>query len=255
MPTTNSNPIAIVTGGSRGLGRATVEALARRGVPSIFTYHTNKSAADEVIESVRRSGARAVALQLDTGDTQAFPAFAEEIRRVLREWGAEHFNYLVNMAGTSHEGLFGEVTEEDFDAAYRVHAKGPFFLTQTLLPLIADGGRIVNISSGLTRFAYPGRITYAAMKGAVEVMTHYMAKELGPRRIAVNTVAPGAIQTDFSGGIVRDNPDVAHHIAETTALGRPGLPDDIGPMIASLLSEDNRWVNAQRIEVSGGQAI
>ncbi|GBQ25433.1 oxidoreductase [Acetobacter estunensis NRIC 0472] len=253
MPETNT--IAIVTGGSRGLGRATVEALARRGVSSIFTYHTNRSAADEVLDSVEQSGTRAVALQLDTGDTHAFPAFAEEVQRVLRTWDAERFNYLVNMAGTSHEGLFGEVTEDDFDAAYHVHAKGPFFLTQTLLPLIADGGRIVNISSGLTRFAYPGRIVYAAMKGAVEVMTHYMARELGPRRIAVNTVAPGAIQTDFSGGMVRDNLDIVRHIAEVTALGRPGLPDDIGPMIASLLSEDNRWVNAQRIEVSGGQAI
>lgn len=253
MPETNT--IAIVTGGSRGLGRATVEALARRGVSSIFTYHTNRSAADEVVENVQSSGARAVALPLDTGDTHAFPAFADEVRRVLREWGAARFNHLVNMAGTSHSGLFGEVTEEDFDAAYRVHAKGPFFLTQTLLPLIAEGGRIVNISSGLTRFSYPGWIAYAAMKGAVEVMTRYMAKELGARRIAVNTVAPGAIQTDFSGGMVRDNPDIAHHIAEITALGRPGLPDDIGPMIASLLSENNRWVNAQRIEVSGGQAI
>jgi len=174
---------------------------------------------------------------------------------VLDEWEAERFNFLVNMAGTSHSGPFDEVKQEDFDAAYRVHLKGPFFLTQTLLPLIADGGRIVNISSGLTRIIYPGRIAYGSMKGAVEVMTRYMAKELGPRRIAVNTVAPGAIQTDFSGGAVRDNPEVARHIVEATALGRPGLPDDIGPMIASLLSDDNRWVNAQRIEVSGGQAI
>lgn len=247
--------IALVTGGSRGLGRSTVEALARRGVSLIFTYHANKSAADEVVGSVERSGARAVALQLDTSKIQAFPAFADKIRRTLTEWGAERFDYLVNMAGTSQSGLLGEVTEADFDAAYSVHVKGPFFLTQELLPLIADGGRIVNISSGLTRFAYPGRIAYASMKGAVEVMTHYMAKELAPRRIAVNTVAPGAIQTDFSGGVVRDNPDIARHIAEATALGRPGLPDDIGRMIASLLSEDNRWINAQRIEVSGGQAI
>ncbi|GBQ62064.1 oxidoreductase [Ameyamaea chiangmaiensis NBRC 103196] len=247
--------IALVTGGSRGLGRSTVEALARRGVSSIFTYHANRAAADEVVGTVEHSGARAVALQLDTSNISAFPPFLEEVRTVLGEWGAERFDYLVNMAGTSHSGPFGEVTEEDFDAAYRVHVKGPFFLTQTLLPLIADGGRIVNISSGLTRFTYPGRIVYASMKGAVEVMTHYMARELGPRRIAVNTVAPGAIQTDFSGGAVRDNPEVARHIAEATALGRPGLPDDIGPMIASLLSEDNRWVNAQRIEVSGGQCI
>ena len=250
-----SSPIALVTGGSRGLGRSTVEALARRGVSSILTYNSNRAAADEVVAGVQQLGARAVALQLDTGDTRRFPGFVDDVRRVLAEWGAERFDYLVNMAGTSHSGSFNEVTEEDFDAAYRVHVKGPFFLTQALLPLMADGGRIVNISSGLTRIIYPGRIAYGAMKGAVEVMTRYMAKELGPRRIAVNTVAPGAIQTDFSGGVVRDNPEVARHIAEATALGRAGLPDDIGPMIAALLSEDNRWVNAQRIEVSGGQAI
>ena len=249
------SPIALVTGGSRGLGRSTVEALARRGVPSILTYNSNHAAADEVVAGVQASGARAVALQLDTGDTRRFPGFVDEVRRVLGDWGAGRFDYLVNMAGTSHGGAFTEVSEEDFDAAYRVHVKGPFFLTQALLPLVADGGRIVNISSGLTRIIYPGRIAYGSMKGAVEVMTRYMAKELGPRRIAVNTVAPGAIQTDFSGGVVRDNPEVARHIAEATALGRPGLPDDIGPMIASLLSEDNRWVNAQRIEVSGGQGI
>ena len=250
-----SSPTALVTGGSRGLGRSTVEALARRGVSSILTYNSNHAAADEVVTTVRPSGARAIALQLDTSDTRRFGDFADEIRRVLAQWGVERFNFLVNMAGTSHSGSFNEVTEEDFDAAYRVHVKGPFFLTQALLPLIADGGRIVNISSGLTRIINPGRIAYGSMKGAVEVMTRYMAKELGPRRIAVNAVAPGAIQTDFSGGIVRDNPEVARHIAETTALGRPGLPDDIGPMIASLLSEESRWVNAQRIEVSGGQAI
>jgi NAD(P)-dependent dehydrogenase (short-subunit alcohol dehydrogenase family) len=250
-----ANAIAIVTGGSRGLGRSTVEALARRGVSSIFTYHSNKPAADQVVGTVGRNGGRAVALQLDTGNISAFGGFVTNVQHILNEWGTERFDYLVNMAGTSHNGLFGEVTEEDLDAAYRVHVKGPLFLTQRLLPLIADGGRIVNISSGLTRFTYPGRIAYASMKGAVEVMTRYMAKELGPRRIAVNTVAPGAIQTDFSGGVVRDNPDIARHIAEATALGRPGLPDDIGPMIASLLSDDNRWVNAQRIEVSGGQAI
>lgn len=250
-----SSRIALVTGGSRGLGRATVEALASRGISSIFTYHNNTRAADEVIAAVEQAGGRAVALQLDTGDTSIFARFADEVRRVLGELGAEQFDFLVNMAGTSHSGLLADVTEDDLDAAYRVHVKGPLFLTQRLLPLIADGGRIVNISSGLTRIIYPGRIAYGAMKGAVEVMTRYMARELGPRRIAVNTVAPGAIQTDFSGGIVRDNPEVHRHIAETTALGRPGQPDDIGPMIASLLSEDNRWVNAQRIEVSGGQSI
>ena len=250
-----SSPIALVTGGSRGLGRSTVEALALRGVSSILTYNTNRNAADEVVAAVQQAGGRAVALHLDTSDTGAFSGFADEVRGVLGTWDAERLDFLVNMAGTSHSGAFTDVAEEDFDAAYRIHVKGPFFLTQTLLPLIADGGRIVNISSGLTRIIYPGRIAYGAMKGAVEVMTRYMAKELGPRRIAVNTVAPGAIQTDFSGGMVRDNPEVKRHIAEATALGRPGLPDDIGPMIASLLSEDNRWVNAQRIEVSGGQSI
>ncbi len=252
---TSPSPIALVTGGGRGLGRSTVEALARRGVSSILTYNSNAEAAASVAETVKACGVRAAPLRLDTGDTSQFTRFADEVRAVLASWGAERFDFLVNMAGTSHAGAFGEVTEEDFDAAYRVHVKGVFFLTQTLLPLIADGGRIVNVSSGLTRIIYPGRSAYGAMKGAVEVMTRYMAKELGSRRIAVNTVAPGAIQTDFSGGMVRDNPEVARHIAEATALGRPGLPDDIGPMIASLLSEDNRWINAQRIEVSGGQAI
>ncbi len=250
-----SYPIALITGGSRGLGRSTVEALARRGISSILTYNTNVEAAAEVVAAVERAGARAVALRLETGDTGSFATFADEVRQVLAHWSADRFDFLVNNAGTSHAGAFGQVTEADFDAAYRIHVKGVFFLTQTLLPLIADGGRIVNVSSGLTRIIYPGRIAYGAMKGAVEVMTRYMAKELGPRRIAVNTVAPGAIQTDFSGGVVRDNPEVNRHISEVTALGRPGLPDDIGPMIASLLSEDNRWINAQRIEVSGGQAI
>ena len=247
--------IALVTGGSRGLGRSTVEALARRGVSSIFTYNSNREAADAVVASVERAGARAAALRLDTGDSAAFPAFTTEIRKVLQGWGAERFDYLVNNAGTSHHAPIAEVTEADFDALYRVHFKGVFFLTQALLPLIADGGRIVNVSSGLTRFAYPGSAAYASMKGAVEVLTRYLARELGTRGIAANTVAPGAVQTDFSGGMVRDNPEINRRISEATALGRPGLPDDIGPMIAGLLSDDNRWINAQRIEVSGGMMI
>ena len=247
--------IALVTGGSRGLGRSTVLALAERGVGAVFTYNSNRTAADEVVARAEQTGVRATALRLDTGDTGAFAAFADDVRAVLGGWGAERLDYLVNNAGTSHHAGIMQVSEADFDALYRVHLKGVFFLTQALLPLIADGGRIVNISSGLTRIVYPGSAAYGSMKGAVEVLTRYMAKELGPRRIAVNVVAPGAIQTDFSGGMVRDNPEVNKHVAEATALGRPGLPDDIGPMIASLLSEDNRWINAQRIEVSGGQAI
>jgi NAD(P)-dependent dehydrogenase (short-subunit alcohol dehydrogenase family) len=248
-------PIALITGGSRGLGRSTVEALARRSIDSIFTYNTNRAAADEVIAAVQQTGRRATAIRLDTGDSAAFAGFAAEVRRVLEDWGVERVDFLVNNAGTSHHAPISEVTEEDFDALYRIHLKGVFFLTQMLLPLIADGGRIVNVSSGLTRIIYPGSSAYGTMKGAVEVLTKYLAKELGSRRIAVNVVAPGPVQTDFSGGMVRDNPDVNRQISQVTALGRPGLPDDIGPMIASLLSEDNRWVNAQRIEVSGGMLI
>ena len=169
--------------------------------------------------------------------------------------GGNRFDYLVNNAGTSHHAALGEITEADLDALYAVHLKGVLLLTQRMLPLLNDGGRIVNLSSGLTRVAYPGSAAYGAMKGAVEVLTRYMAKELGQRRIAVNTVAPGAVETDFSGGMVRDNPEVNKAVSAATALGRPGLPDDIGPMIASLLSEDNRWINAQRIEVSGGMAL
>ncbi len=203
----------------------------------------------------RRAGGRAVALRLDVGDSAAFAGFAAEVRRVLNGWGVERLDFLVNNAGTSHHAPITEVTEEDFDTLYRVHLRGVFFLTQTLLPLLADGGRIVNVSSGLTRIIYPGSAAYAVMKGAVELLTKYLAKELGARRIAVNVVAPGAVQTDFSGGMVRDDPEVNRRISQATALGRPGLPDDIGPMIASLLSEDHRWVNAQRIEVSGGMMI
>ncbi|MEO8411705.1 MAG: SDR family oxidoreductase [Propionivibrio sp.] len=247
--------IVLVTGGSRGLGRSTVLSLAKRGVDSIFTYHSNRAEADKVVAEVRAARQNAIALQLDTGSVGSFGAFVDRVRAALKELGAQHFDYLVNNAGTSHHALIEKTTEEELDSLYNVHFKGVFFLTQKLLPLISDGGRIVNISSGLTRFAYPGSASYASMKGAIEVLTRYLAKELGPRGIAVNTVAPGAIATDFSGGMVRDNPELNQQIASVTALGRTGLPDDIGPMIAALLSDDNRWVNAQRIEVSGGMNI
>jgi len=247
--------IAIVTGGSRGLGRNTVLSLAARGIDSIFTYHSNEAQAGQVAALVAETGRKARALQLDTGDTSAFDAFVNDVRTTLADWGADRFDFLVNNAGTSHHNSIEKTTEAEFDALYNVHFKGVFFLTQKLLPLIRDGGRIVNISSGLTRIIVPESAPYGSMKGAVEVLTKYMAKELAPRRIAVNVVAPGAIQTDFSGGMVRDNPELNKRIADMTALGRAGLPDDIGPMIASLLSEDNRWVNAQRIEVSGGMSI
>lgn len=258
MTHTSDSPVrvALVTGGSRGLGRSTVLALAERGVDSVFTYHSNEVEAEKVVAAVSERGRRAVALQLDTGDTTAFPAFVERLRPVVDDLGSGRLDYLVNNAGTGHHASIETTTEDDFDALYRVHLKGVFFLTQALLPLLKDdGGRIVNLSSGLARFAFPGSAAYASMKGAVEVLTRYLAKELGPRGITANVVAPGAIATDFSGGMVRDNPEVNQQIAGVTALGRVGQPEDIGPMIASLLSDDNRWITAQRVEVSGGMLI
>ena len=252
---TPSAPIAIVTGGSRGLGRNTVLSLARRGVQSIFTYNSNRSEAEKVAALVSEAGAKAVALQLDTGKIRTFDDLVGKVRAALRRLGAERFDYLINNAGTSHHNAFDQTTEAELDDLYNVHFKGVFFLTQKLLPLMKDGGRIVNVSSGLTRITIPGSTSYASMKGAIEVLTRYLAKELGPRRIAVNTVAPGAIETDFSGGMIRDNPEMNKRVSEMTALGRAGVPDDIGPMIASLVSEDDRWINAQRIEVSGGMVI
>jgi NAD(P)-dependent dehydrogenase (short-subunit alcohol dehydrogenase family) len=252
---TTAARIAIVTGGSRGLGRTTVLSLAKRGVHSIFTYHSNRPEADKVAALAQEAGVQAVALQLDTGNVRAFDEFVGRVRDALRRLGTERFDYLVNNAGTSHYNAIEKTTEAEFDSLYNIHLKGVFFLTQKLLPLMNDGGRIVNVSSGLTRFTHPGRASYASMKGAIEVLTRYLAKELGPRRIAVNTVAPGAIATDFSGGMVRDNPEVNKRIADMTALGRVGQPEDIGPMVASLVSEDDRWINGQRIEVSGGMAL
>ncbi|HEV3261852.1 MAG TPA: SDR family oxidoreductase [Gemmataceae bacterium] len=259
MTTDNSRSstttIAVVTGGSRGLGRNTVLSLARRGVDSIFTYRSNRAEAERVVGLVAEMGRQAVAVPLDTGDVSAFDPFVRSVQQALAGLNADRFDYLVNNAGISHHKAFDQTTEEELDRLYNVHFKGVFFLTQKLLPLIRDGGRVVNVSSGLTRITVPGSGAYASMKGAVEVLTRYLAKELGPRGIAINTVAPGAIATDFSGGMVRDNPEMNKRVAEMTALGRAGQPDDIGPMIASLLSEDNRWVNGQRIEVSGGMAL
>ncbi|WP_322093285.1 SDR family NAD(P)-dependent oxidoreductase [Paraburkholderia bannensis] len=247
-----SSKIAIVTGGSRGIGRDAVLCLARRGVDTILTYKSNREEAEKVVALVEQAGARAVALQLDTGDSGAVGGFAEAVRTALGTLGAQRFDYLVNNAGISSSSNLESITEAEMDALYDVHFKGVLFLTQKLLPLINDGGRIVNISSGLARFAMPNRIGYGSIKAAVEALTRYMAVELAPRRIAVNVVAPGAIATDFSGGIVRDNPQVNKAVAEHTALGRVGLPQDVGPVIAGLLSDEFGWVNAQRIEVAGG---
>lgn len=247
--------IAIVTGGSRGMGRDTVLRLAERGVSSIVTYNTRQDEADKVVTAVREAGAAAVALRLNVGEASTFDAFVGRVGDALATLGAERFDYLVNNAGTSSTATLADGTEAELDAQFAVHFKGPFLLTQKLLPLMNDGGRIVNISSALARFSYPGRTIYGPMKAAVEALTRYMALELGPRRIAVNVVAPGAIATDFSGGIVRDNPEVARTLASHTALGRVGGPEDVGPVIAGLLSDAFGWVNAQRIEVAGGIQI
>jgi NAD(P)-dependent dehydrogenase (short-subunit alcohol dehydrogenase family) len=248
--------ITLVTGASRGLGRNTALSIARHGGDVVVTYQSRAENAQQVVAEIEAMGRKALAFQLDTGDADAFEPFAARLRTALQQkWGRDTFDHLVNNAGHGDYALIGQTTQEQFDRLVNVHFKGVYFLTQALLPLIADGGRIVNLSSGLTRLAYPGYAAYAAVKGAVEVLSLYMAKELGARGIAVNTVAPGAIETDFGGGAVRDNPDLNKTFAAMTALGRVGVPDDIGPMIASLLSPDSRWVNAQRIEVSGGQGI
>ncbi len=250
------NKIALVTGGSRGLGKNTVLALANNGVDVIFTFNNQQQEANAVVSEAQDLGVKAAALQLDVGNTKGFKDFAARLQTQLQDqWQRNDFDFLVNNAGIGIHVSFMETTEEQFDTLMNIHLKGTFFLTQTLLPYLKEGGRIVNISTGLTRFSYPGYAAYASMKGGIEVLSRYMAKELGTRGIAVNVVAPGAIETDFGGGAVRDNAQLNHQIAAMTALGRAGVPDDIGPAIASLLSQSNRWINAQRIEISGGMML
>lgn len=245
--------IALITGASRGLGRSAALHLADQGSDLILTYQSNREAASQVVEAIQAKGRRAVALPLDVGDSTSFPAFVEQVRAALDEtWHIDRFDHLINNAGIGINTSFADTSEAQFDTLMRIHLKGPFFLTQRLLPLIADGGRIVNISSGLARFCMPGFAAYATMKGGVEVLTRYLAKELGERGIVVNTLAPGAIETDFGGGVIRDNQEANAQVAGATALGRVGLPDDIGGAIAALLSPGNGWVNGQRIEVAGG---
>ncbi len=251
-----SPSIALVTGGSRGLGKSTALHLARHGHGVILTYRSKQAEAAEVVAQIEAMGQKAVALALNVSDSGSFSGFATQVRdALLAQWSRTTFNVLINNAGTGTHASLIDTSEAQFDELVNVHFKGVFFLTQKLLPVMADGGRIVNLSSGLTRFALPGYAAYASMKGAVEVMTRYMAKELGARGIAVNTVAPGAIATDFGSGAVRDTPQLNAFVASQTALGRVGEADDIGAMVASLVSTDNRWINAQRIEVSGGMFV
>lgn len=247
--------IAIITGGNRGLGRNMALHLARKGVDSIITYRNGREQADAVVAEIGQLGAKAAALQLDVGDSSRFTAFAGSVRSLLQQWGRPDFDFLVNNAGIGIHSPIIETTEQQFDELVNIHFKGVFFLTQEFLPLLRDGGHILNVSSGLTRFSLPGYAAYAAMKGGIEVLTKYLARELGSRGIRVNVLAPGAIETDFGGGAVRDNADINRFVAEQTALGRVGLPDDIGGLVAVLLSEESGWVNGQRIEASGGMFL
>lgn len=248
--------IALITGASRGLGKNAALHLAAQGIDIIGTYNSRADEAQALVAEIESLGGRAAMLQLDVGRSERFAAFASEVDRVLRtHFDQPHFDFLINNAGIGTHANFADTTVGQFDLLMNVHLKGPFFLTQTLLPLLNDGGRIINVSSGLTRFSLPGYGAYAAMKGAMEVLTRYQAKELGARRISVNTLAPGAIETDFGGGTVRDNADINQMVASNTALGRVGLPDDIGAAIALLLAPGSQWINGQRIEASGGMFL
>jgi len=245
--------IALITGANRGIGRSTALQLARDGVDILLTYRSHAEEAATVVDEIRALGATAVALQLDIADVSSFDPFVASVREVLQQtWQRDSFDFLVNNAGAQVAGDVADVTEGDFDLLVNIHFKGVFFLTQKLIPLIADGGSIVNLSTGLTRAAAPQRVIYASVKGAVEVLTRYLAFELGARGITVNTIAPGAVATDFSDGVLRANEQLQALIASVTALGRTAVADDIGPAIAALLGDGNRWVTGQRIEVSGG---
>lgn len=248
--------VVIITGGSRGLGKSSALKLAEAGHDVILTYRSKIEEANDVVTQIEKMGRKAAALQLDVSNSKSFSDFAGSVKNILKtKWDREDFDFLVNNAGVGIYGSILETTEEQFDELMNIHFKGTFFLTQKLLPIIKDGGRILNISTGLTRFAVPNYGAYASMKGAIEVLTKYMAKELGPRKIAVNVLAPGAIETDFGGGHARDNKDINQFLASQTALGRVGLPDDIGGMVASILSDNSGWMNAQRIEASGGMFL
>lgn len=252
----NNNKIALVTGGSRGLGKDMALKLAEKGIDVVLTYHTNQAKANEVVAQIVALGQRAFAFQLDTSDIKTFDGFLQKVTAHLQEkTGRPNFDFLINNAGTGLYATVDKTTEAQFDEMLNIHFKGVYFLTQKALPFINDGGRIINISSGLARFSLPGFSAYASMKGAVEVFTRYLAKELGPRGIAANIVAPGAIATDFGGGANRDDEEKRAIVANITALGRVGEAEDIGGVVAFLCTDDASWINGQRIEVSGGMLV
>jgi NAD(P)-dependent dehydrogenase (short-subunit alcohol dehydrogenase family) len=250
------NKIALVTGGSRGLGKNAALRLAENGADVVITYKSREAEAQKVVEEIVAKSRKAIALQLDTGDIQSFDSFFARVSVVLKQhWNRTDFDFLVNNAGIDSHSLISQTQEGQFDALFNVHFKGVYFLTQKSLSMLADKGRIINISTGLTRFAIPGYAAYASMKSAIETFTKYLAKEIGSRGITANVVAPGAIETDFTAPAFTHNPHIKDFLAAQTALGRVGLPDDIGGVVAFLCTEDARWINAQRIEVSGGMFL
>lgn len=254
--TNKANKIALVTGGSRGLGKDSALQLAKRGFNLIITYQTQKEYAEQVVKEIKTLGVKAYAVALDISTTAGFEDFKNEVQTILdTHFEGKKLDALVNNAGVGINAKFDVTTEEQLDAMTNIHFKGPYFLTQKLLPLLKDGSSVVNTSSGLARFSFPGYSAYGAMKAAIDSLSRYQALELGSRKIRVNSVAPGAIATDFGGGAVRDNSDFNQMLSSQTALGRVGLPDDIGSVVAFLCSEDSKWINAQRIEVSGGFLI
>lgn len=248
--------IALITGGSRGLGKSAALNLAAEGWDVVITYAERVEAARQTVEAVRQIGRKAVAMQLDTGKSDTFRGFVQALQTTLaQDFECDGLHALVNNAGNGSNVPFMETTEAEFDNLMSIHLKGVFFLTQALVPLLVDGGQVLNISSGLARFCAPGKATYATMKGGVEVLSRYIASELAPRGIRVNTLAPGAIATDFGNGVVRDNPQVNAAVAGATALGRVGQPDDIGGAVAALLSSGLGWMTGERVEVSGGMHL
>ena len=248
--------IALITGANRGLGRSAALHLARAGVDVVVAFRSNAEQAGAVVAEIEQAGRRAVAVELDTVRFDTFAAFAGDLPGTLSEhFGRDTIDILINNAGTGVHAPFAETTEAQLDDMLAVHVKGPFLLTQALLPVLADGGSVLNVSTGLTRFVSAGYSAYASAKGAVEVLTRYMAQELGERGIAVNAIAPGATGTDFAGGVMKSNEDVREAIGGMVALGRIGEPDDIGGAIAGLLTSDSHWITGQRIEASGGMRL